>query len=69
MKTKCSLKGVGILYTIPALIATFTFAGTKDSGEAKGPYHPKIDPSNFSNVVDNPYFPLVPSTIRIFRKG
>lgn len=59
---------VGKLSTIPALIAACIFAGTKDPGETKGPYHPKIDPSNFSNVVNNPYFPLVPGTTRIFRE-
>jgi len=25
-------------------------------------YAPEIDPANFSNVVDNPYFPLLPGT-------
>jgi hypothetical protein len=32
------------------------------AGEASEPYHPSIDPENFTHVVSNPYFPLVPGT-------
>ncbi len=30
------------------------------------PYRPVIIPANFTHVVDNPYFPLVPGTITLF---
>jgi hypothetical protein len=29
-------------------------------------YHPVIDPANFVEVVDNPYFPLTPGTTYVF---
>lgn len=45
-----------------AFAAAAAFAGEKKSGEARGPYHPAIDPANFTHVVNNPYFPLVPGT-------
>jgi hypothetical protein len=32
------------------------------AGEAGEPYRPAIDPANFTHVVSNPYFPLVPGT-------
>ena len=38
----------------------------KKSSEARGEYRPTIDPANFTHVVDNPYFPLVPGTRFIF---
>ncbi len=31
-----------------------------------GRYDPVIDPANFSTVIDNPYFPLVPGTTFIY---
>ncbi len=30
------------------------------------PYAPNIDPANFVSVIDNPYFPLTPGTVRIY---
>jgi len=30
------------------------------------PYDPLIDPSNFVDKIDNPYFPLVPGTVFIY---
>jgi hypothetical protein len=36
------------------------------AGEAREPYHPAIDPANFTHVVSNPYFPLVPGTTMTF---
>ncbi len=32
-------------------------------------YDPKIDPTNFENGAPNPYFPLVPGTIRTYEGG
>lgn len=33
-----------------------------------GYYEPEIDPANFVSVVDNPFFPLIPGTVRTFEK-
>jgi len=57
--------------TLATLAALLTFVGVsvaraKDPGEMKGPYHPTIDRSTFSSIVNNPYFPLVPGTTKIF---
>jgi hypothetical protein len=43
-----------------ALAASTGLAAAKSHG---GPYAPHIDPANFVNRVDNPYFPLVPGTV------
>lgn len=67
MKTNHHVGALGILSAITALISVVAGAGTKESGE-KGPYHPAIDPSHFSSVVNNPYFPLVPGTTAVFRE-
>jgi hypothetical protein len=32
------------------------------ASEAREPYRPAIDPANFTHVVSNPYYPLVPGT-------
>ena len=57
-------KHIDGLTVVVAIILTFSaFASIV---EAKDPYQPKIDPSNFSSVVNNPYYPLVPGTIMIF---
>ena len=66
MKKNRVFWGAGILSAIIALIAPVALAGTKDPAETKAPYRPTIDPSNFSSVVNNPYFPLVPGTTEIF---
>lgn len=36
------------------------------SGRLHGEYRPAIDPANFTHVVDNPSFPLVPGTTYTF---
>ena len=51
---------------IAVLITIAAVAGTRETIEANDSYHPVIDPSNFSNVVNNPYFPLVPGTTMIY---
>ena len=57
-------KRIGGLTVVVAMILSFsTFASIV---EAKDPYQPKIDPSDFSRVVNNPYYPLVPGTTMIF---
>jgi hypothetical protein len=37
-------------------------AGCKSKPGSNTSYHPQIDPGNFTTMVDNPYFPLVPGT-------
>ena len=52
--------------TLPFLITiatATTLAGEKKSSEAHADYHPAIDPANFTHVINNPYFPLVPGTV------
>jgi hypothetical protein len=53
----------GLAVVVAIIFAFSTFASIT---EAKDPYQPKIDPSNFSRVVNNPYYPLVPGTTMIF---
>lgn len=36
------------------------------AGVAAEPYRPQIDPGNFTHVVSNPFFPLVPGTTATF---
>lgn len=63
MKRNHYVGALGSLAAIAALIAVGAGAGTRETG-----YHPAIDPSNFSHVVNNPYFPLVPGTTTIFEE-
>ena len=58
------VKRIDRLAVVLAIILTFnTFVSMV---EAKDPYQPKIDPSNFSHRINNPYYPLLPGTIMIF---
>ena len=43
-------------------LSSSAFAGNKAAAETSAPYHPTIDPRNFSEVVNNPYFTLTPGT-------
>jgi len=47
-------------------IMTEAFDDSDDSGTPDEPYLPSIDPDNFSNNVDNEFFPLIPGTTTIF---
>jgi hypothetical protein len=41
--------------------------GTEDdTNDATEAYAPTIDPANFGSVIDNPFFPLEPGTVRIY---
>src|SRR2546423_7198239 len=51
---------------VVTLLAVSVMAWGNEPGAPNGPYHPTIDPANFSNVVNNPYFPLVPETTKVF---
>ncbi len=53
----------GLVVVVAVILALSTFAAI---AEANDPYQPKIDPSNFSHVVNNPYYPLPPGTIMTF---
>lgn len=54
MKTDLLTTGLRITATLLAFVTAELFAGDK--------YRPVIDPANFTHVVTNPYFPLVPGT-------
>src|ERR671925_719016 len=41
---------------------TTTAASASTLAPMHGPYSPKIDPANFVDTIDNPYFPLEPGT-------
>ena len=60
MQTSTSLRTAVLLV---ALLAASAFAEPKKGG---APYQPKIDPANFTHVVNHPYFPLVPGTVATF---
>jgi hypothetical protein len=49
-----------------AVATIVTFSVVVFVTEAKDPYLPKIEPSNFLSVVNHPYYPLVPGTIKTF---
>jgi hypothetical protein len=43
-----------------------TAAGPSGSDKSEEPYAPVIDPANFVDVVDNPYWPLIPGTTFVY---
>jgi hypothetical protein len=49
-----------------AFAMTDTTAAEKKASAGPAAYQPAINPSNFTHVVDNVYFPLVPGTTFIF---
>jgi hypothetical protein len=59
MRTPTFTRTLGILAASMALAAVG--AAGKD-----GEYRPEIDPANFTHVISNPYFPLVPGTTFTF---
>ena len=66
MKKPSAASTLRIAFTLLAVFGASALAGEKKSGAAGGPYHPTIDPANFTHVVNNPYFPLVPGTTTVF---
>ena len=54
MKTTLLATGLRITATLLAFVTTDALAGDK--------YRPAIAPANFTHVISNPYFPLVPGT-------
>ena len=58
--------GLRLAITLLVMAAVGAFAAEKKSREARGEYRPTIEPANFTHVVDNPYFPLVPGTTFTF---
>ena len=58
--------GLRLIVTLLVFAAAGAFAAEKKPDKAPGAYHPTIDPANFTHVVDNPYFPLVPGTTFTF---
>src|SRR5215468_4948286 len=54
-------KRIWLTHLIPAKEGTRCVSRVVKS-LARGPYHPVINPSNFTTRIDNPYFPLFPGT-------
>ena len=54
---------LSIATTLLTFLTVCTFAGEKKSAGPAKDYHPKIDPANFTHVINNPWHPLVPGTI------
>jgi len=52
---------------ITAVCFTLSCSGIFGATEAGEPYHPIIDPANFSEVVTNPYFTLTPGTTYTYK--
>ena len=63
MKTSSSIRILRASLALTAVLTASTFAAPKKSAE---PYHPAINPANFTHIVTNPYFPLVPGTTATF---
>ena len=66
MKKLTFVTSLRLIVTLLALATAVAIAAEKKAGEAAGAYHPTIIPADFTNVVDNPYFPLVPGTTFTF---
>ena len=66
MKTHSFTRTVGILASSLALAAAGAVAKDRKVGVQNNGYRPAIDPANFTHVVNNPYFPLVPGTTFTF---
>ena len=56
------MKTLPLTLALLALLTAPAFAKDKKPKESAGDYHPAIDPANFTHVITNPYFPLVPGT-------
>ena len=54
---------IATLVSLPALAFLSGLAGHCRAADA---YHPHIDPADFQEKVDHPYFPLVPGTVTKF---
>jgi hypothetical protein len=61
-------RNTGLLFTVTlfALAAAGAWAAEKKTNAARGEYRPTIQPTNFAEAVDHPYFPLVPGTTFTF---
>jgi hypothetical protein len=65
-RQNCQLQALADHQTALALCdAQFTVRQTGCRRLGSQPYDPPIDPDNFVNKVDNPYFPLPPGTVYI----
>lgn len=63
MKTHSFTCNLGILISSLALAAPGAVAKEKRDAAHNGEYRPTIKPANFTHVITNPYFPLVPGTV------
>src|ERR1043166_728910 len=68
MKPHHVISAAGIPAVPFCLFSSSVLAGKEDAADAPAPYHPTIDPANFSEVVNNPYFTLTPGTTYTYQK-
>ncbi len=59
-------ENIGVKRVAALLTAFALFSPVAPITEAKEPYRPAINASDFSTVVNHPYYPLLPGTIMIF---
>jgi hypothetical protein len=70
------VRPTAVVLAIAATVAAGAFASTgttsaggragRNAAAATPPYHPKIDPANFTAKVTNPYFPLTPGATLVY---
>lgn len=65
MKTRQAIATAAITAFTLGFCSFSVFAGEKEPSGA--PYHPTINPADFSVVVNNPYFTLKPGTIYTYK--
>lgn len=61
------LNGRLIAHHLPVISAVFVVFALRCAAESPPEYNPVIDPSDFSLVVNNPYFTLTPGTTYRYR--
>jgi len=66
MKKKLSNNGIRLSLTLLVFANACASTDGKKSAKPSKDYHPGIVPANFTHVVTNPYFPLVPGTTHTF---
>jgi hypothetical protein len=60
------MKHIAMVRFAAVVAAIVAFNMTAYVTRAKEPYQPKIEPGNFSSVINHPYYPLKPGTIMTF---
>ena len=68
LERRLEMRGIGIVELALLALTVVSGAGCEAMGVRAADYHPHIDPSNFLETVDNPYYPLVPGTTFKYRE-